>query len=107
MKSSYYQSLKPVILNFFNISNDAIHIHIGFGCLALILIFSHRKISSPLVLVPGFFLSCMMEVLDLWDGYRFGEAFKFAESLHDILNTNLIPFVIVLLAKFKKSNFAI
>ncbi len=104
MEASFYQSLKPVILSFFSISKDAIHIHIGFVCLALTLFVSSKKISSLYALLPGLFISVLMEILDLWDGYRLSGTFKIAGTIHDLVNTNLIPVMIILLVKTKKFN---
>lgn len=100
---SLYQSMKPHILHFFALTNDAIHIHIGFACLVFMLLVSKKKLSSFYVIIPGFILSLVMELLDLRDDYSTPGGMRFGESFHDIVNTNLIPFVLVLLAKFKKN----
>lgn len=99
---SFYQSIKPVILELFNLSKDAIHIHIGFACLIIVLLISKKKLSSFYVILPGFILSLLMEVLDLHDDYTYLRELRFGASLHDIINTNFIPVVLVLLAKFRR-----
>lgn len=99
---SFYQSIKPVIGDFLQLSRDAIHIHIGFACLILTLLLTKKKLSSLTVLLAGFILSLLMEVMDLWDDYHLRGITNWGASLHDIVNTNLIPFVLVILAKFKK-----
>jgi hypothetical protein len=42
-----------------------------------------------------------MEAVDLRDGFREDQV-NWAASLHDLVNTNLIPLVIVLLARRKR-----
>lgn len=97
-----YQEIKPIILNFLDVSRDAIHIHIGFACLALVLLVTTKKLSSFSILLPGFIVSLLMELMDLRDYYNFRGRFIFVDHLHDLVNTNLIPFILVLLAKRKK-----
>jgi hypothetical protein len=99
---SWYQALKPVLLELLGLTKDAIHIHVGFFSLVLVLIVSKLKLSSWKILIPGFCLSLLMEIHDLRDDYVYGEALHFSASLHDLINTNLIPLVLVLMAKSKK-----
>lgn len=99
---SFYQSLKPVILELLGLTRDAVHIHVGFFCLVLVLLFTQKKANSWFVLLPGFLVSLMMEFMDLWDDYHARHVLNFMASLHDLINTNLIPVVIVLLVRRKK-----
>lgn len=99
---SWYQQFKPILLDFFNLSKDAIHIHIGFFCLIIFLLISRRKLDSWIILIPGLFISILMEILDLRDDYVYTETLRFSASLHDLVNTNLIPFILVILAKRRK-----
>lgn len=99
---SWYQQLKPVLLDLFGLSKDAIHIHIGFFCLIIFLLLSRRKLNSWILLLPGLCLSVILEILDLRDDFVHEGTFRFGASLHDLVNTNLIPFLLVVLAKRKK-----
>lgn len=99
---SLYQQLKPILLQFFKLSKDAIHIHVGFFSLLVFLLFSGRKLNSLINLIPGLSLSIMMEILDLRDNLVYAGTLRLGASLHDLVNTNLIPFVLVLLAKRRK-----
>lgn len=99
---SWYQALKPVLLEFFGLTKDAIHIHVGFFSLVLVLLVTKKKLSSWKILIPGFCLSLLMEIHDLRDDYVYGVALHLGASLHDLVNTNLIPIVLVLMAKSKK-----
>lgn len=98
-----YQSMKPIILNFLHVSRDAIHIHVGFICLVLTLLFTKKKLNSFYSILPGFIVSVLMELMDLRDDYVARGVLKFGASLHDLVNTNFIPFILVLLAKRLKT----
>jgi hypothetical protein len=90
---SDYQIFKLWVLAVIPLTKDAIHIYIGFaGLLAAVILF-RRRLSSYQALLPGLLVSLAMEVLDLRDGY------SVAASVHDIVNTNLLPFVLVTLAR--------
>jgi hypothetical protein len=97
MRSSY-QVFKLGILAVLPLAKDAIHIYIGFLCLLVALIVLRRKLSSFWCLAPGLLVACAMEVFDLRDG------FPWQESVKDIVNTNLIPLILVLLARWQTFN---
>jgi hypothetical protein len=98
MKSGY-QIFKLWWISVLPLTKDAIHIYIGFLCLLLALILFRRKLGSFTALIPGLLVSLTMEALDLRDG------FALSESIKDIVNTNLIPFLLVLLARWRTFNF--
>ena len=98
MKSDY-QLFKLWVLAVIPLTKDAIHIYIGFLGLMVGLVIFRRKLSSYQALIPGFLLSVLLEILDLRDGNSVGA------SVHDIVNTNLLPFVLVTLARLQAFNF--
>lgn len=95
---SDYQIFKLGWLAVLPLTKDAIHIYIGFLCFLVALILLRRKLTSYQALLPGFLVSLALEVFDLRDG------FGVLASLKDVVNTNLIPFVLVLLARWKSFN---
>ncbi len=97
MKSDY-QLFKLWWVSVLPLTKDAIHIYIGFLCLLLALILFRRKLSSFTALIPGLVVAMAMEALDLRDGYGIGESIK------DIVNTNLMPFLLVLLTRWQTFN---
>lgn len=97
---SNYQIFKLGWLAVLPLTKDAIHIYIGFLCLLVALILFRRSLSSYTALIPGLVVSLAMEVFDLRDGY------DLLASLKDVINTNLMPFVLVLLARWKTFNFS-
>jgi hypothetical protein len=96
--NSRYQLLKLGLLAVLPLAKDAIHVYIGFLCLLVALILFRRKLSSFTALIPGLLFACVLEVFDLRDG------FAWKESVKDIVNTNLMPFVLVLLARWRTFN---
>ena len=97
---SNYQIFKLGWLAVLPLTKDAIHIYIGFLCLLVALILFRRSLSSYTALIPGLVVSLAMELFDLRDGY------DLLASLKDVINTNLMPFVLVLLARWKTFNFS-
>ena len=102
MVDSFYQKLKPVINELLGLSNDAIHMHIGVAVFVITILITKKKLNHWNLLIPVFIISIMLECLDLFDDWRFEGTFHIARSLHDIINTNLIPLVLVWLARKKK-----
>jgi hypothetical protein len=98
MKSDY-QIFKLWWVSVLPLTKDAIHVYIGFLCLLLALILFRRKLGSFTALIPGILVSITMEVFDLRDGYAW------MESAKDLVNTNLIPFLLVLLTRWRTFNF--
>ena len=98
MKSNY-QLLKLWLLAALPLTKDAIHVYIGFLCLLVALILLRRRLTSYWALLPGLVVSVTMEIFDLRDGYGW------TASIHDLINTNLMPFVLVTLARLQTFNF--
>jgi hypothetical protein len=90
---SDYQLFKLWVLAVIPLTKDAVHVYVGFVGLLAGLILFRRRLSSYQALVPGFLVSLAMEIFDLRDGYTV------AASVHDLVNTNLLPFVLVTLAR--------
>jgi len=97
MKSDY-QVFKLWWVSVLPLTKDAIHVYVGFLCLLLALIVFRRRLSSFTALIPGIVVSIAMEILDLRDG------FGWLASLKDLVNTNLIPFLLVLLTRWRTYN---
>lgn len=99
MIPSQYQQFKLIIIEILSLSRDAIHIHVGFAALILTLLFSRKKLHHWSILLPSFILSVLMETLDVWDELNTIGRVLVGASLHDLINTNLIPFILVVWAR--------
>ena len=99
--TSTYQRIKLLVLSILPLTKDAIHVYVGCACLLATAALLRWPLSSYRVLVPGLLLSLAMEVVDLRDGRR-QEKVHWVGSAHDLVNTNLIPLAIVLLARKRR-----
>lgn len=99
MGTSWYQLFKLHFLALVPLAKDAVHIYVGLLALLVATLLLRLPIRSLRVLIPGLVLSLVMEALDLrddlsWLGYlRWGASFK------DVLNTNAVPSLLVILAR--------
>jgi hypothetical protein len=90
-----YQDWKLLWLSVLPLTKDAIHIYVGFLAFLGSLLLLRLRITSYFALLPGLVISLAMEVFDLRDG------FELAESVKDLVNTNLIPFLLVQIARWR------
>lgn len=95
---SNYQVFKLGWLAVLPLTKDAIHIYIGFLCFLVALILFRRRLTSFWALLPGVLVSLLLEYFDLRDGAGW------LASVKDVVNTNLIPLVLVLLARWRTIN---
>ena len=101
MYSSSYQEFKLIVVNMLGLSKDAIHIYLGLTVFFLaVALWKKGRINLAAVL-PVLILAIGMESIDLYDNYRSIGSMYWLNSLHDIINTNFWPTVIVLLARFR------
>lgn len=101
VRTSAYQLLKLRVLSVLPLAKDAFHVYIGFGCYAATAILFRLPLGSGRALIPGFLISLAMELVDLRDNVRDGGRPLWADSLKDIVNTNLIPLAIMTLARLR------
>ena len=92
---SPYQQLKNEILAAVHLSKDAVHLYIGIGCFLLSILVFRFAPTAYRSLVLGLLVSLGMEAMDLHDNVRYRETTRALASLHDLVNTNLLPYLIV------------
>jgi hypothetical protein len=98
---SEYQLLKRQILEVLPVSKDAVHMYIGIACL-LVSIFAFRLPPAAWrSLLLGLLVSLVMEALDLRDNVRYPATVRAVEAVHDLVNTNLAPFLLVLTMRLR------
>ena len=98
---SEYQLLKRQILEVLPVSKDAVHMYIGLGCLLLSIFALRIAPAAWRALLLGFLVSLVMEGLDLRDNIRYPPTVRVVEALHDLVNTNLAPFLFVLTLRLR------
>jgi hypothetical protein len=104
-ETSTYQRIKLAVLQVLPLTKDAVHVYIGCACLLATASLLRWPLSSYKVLLPGLLLSLAMEVADLRDGWRQNEI-HWAGSVKDLVNTNVIPVAIVVLARRRRLRIA-
>ena len=92
---SPYQQLKGQILSVVGLSKDSVHLYIGIGCFLLSILVLRFAPTAYRSLALGLLVSFAMEALDLRDNMRYPETTRALASLHDLANTNLLPYLIV------------
>jgi hypothetical protein len=97
LSTAAYQNFKIVITNFFYLTRDAVHVHLGFAMLVLTIVLTKRKLHDAKILIPGFLLSIVMELLDMSNDLTRSKVYPM-EYFHDLVNTNAIPICLVILA---------
>jgi hypothetical protein len=99
VKTSDYQLLKLRVLDVIPITKDAAHIYVGMAFLLLALLVFRAPLRSFWALLPGLLAALAMEVFDLRDDRASVGHFRWSASFKDVVNTNLLPFVLVTLAR--------
>jgi hypothetical protein len=100
--TSSYQQLKLYVLSVVPLPKDALHIYVGFFCLLGALVLLRRRLSSFSALLPGLAVSVAMELLDLRDHLREHGRPLWGSHVHDLVNTNLLPFLLVAAARLRQ-----
>jgi hypothetical protein len=92
---SPYQQLKTQILAAVGLSKDSVHLYIGIGCFLLSILVLRFAPTAYRSLLLGLVVSLAMEAMDLRDNVRYRETTRVLASLHDLVNTNLLPYLVV------------
>lgn len=99
VQTSKYQLFKLRVLDVIPVSKDAAHIYVGMACLLLALLIFRAPLRSYWALLPGLIAAVTMEVFDLRDDLVSVGHFRWLASLKDMVNTNLLPLVLVTMAR--------
>ena len=98
VRTSEYQLFKLKLLGFVPVTKDAAHVYIGMTCLLFALLVLRIPLRSFRALIPGIVVALAMEVFDIRDDLQIGGP-RWGASLHDLVNTNLIPLVLVTVSR--------
>jgi hypothetical protein len=99
VETSKYQLFKLRVLDTIPVSKDAAHVYVGMGCLLLALLVLRMPLRSYWALLPGLVAALAMEVFDLRDDLVSVGHFRWSASLKDVINTNLLPLILVTVAR--------
>lgn len=92
-----YHWAKGYITAMLHMPSDSVHIYIGVICLLVAVLCFNLSIRSYWALLPCFIVSVVMETFDVAYRYAKFQGLDLAGSAIDILHTNLIPLLLVLL----------
>ena len=100
METSTAQSVKFTIVEISHLSKDAIHIYLGLGVFVVGL---PKAIQSSLVpWLAVLLVASLGEIVDMHDDIKTLGYWRWAASLHDVLNTVVWPTVLLILAQFTR-----
>lgn len=99
--TSFYQSIKLNTVELLGLSKDAIHIHIGLLVFILSLVMITKGRVSFVAFIPVLVVASSMEALDLFDDFHSLGNLNWGNSLHDVINTCMWPFLICLIFRFE------
>lgn len=102
MAMSPFQSFKHQLVNFADLSKDALHIYVGLAVFLLVVAVARKGLRSGLAMLAVVLVAVAGELLDLRDEFRLHERIKWLASLHDLVNTCFWPLVLWLLARYTR-----
>ncbi|MCS4292729.1 putative membrane protein YqgA involved in biofilm formation [Comamonas sp. BIGb0152] len=94
METTAIQSVKLVIVSATGLSKDALHIYVGIA-IFLVARLAFRKYANMFLPVAVVVVAaCIGELLDMRDDINSLGYWRWAASLHDVVNTAFWPFVL-------------
>jgi hypothetical protein len=100
METSTVQSIKLAIASGLGLSKDTLHVYVGLLVLFGTALASRRPLRSFVPWLAVLAVALAGEVVDGLDDIHSHGHWRWAASLHDIINTMVWPSVIVALARF-------
>jgi hypothetical protein len=102
MAMTPFQSLKHEVVQFADLSKDALHIYVGLAAFLIVAAIARKGLRSGWALLAALVVAVAGEVLDLRDELRTREHLNWLASLHDLVNTCFWPAVLWLLARYTR-----
>ncbi|MGJ7542283.1 hypothetical protein [Variovorax sp. LT1R16] len=99
METSLVQASKLVIVSATGLSKDALHLYAGLSVFLIVAAITRKQIASWLPWSMVFAVAVTAEFLDMRDDVLSLGYWRWAASLHDLVNTIFWPTVFFLLAR--------
>ncbi|OVE80877.1 hypothetical protein BVY03_05295 [bacterium K02(2017)] len=96
-----YENFKSLMVQVLGLSKDAIHVHVGVLLFLFWAIIFKKPLSHKGNLIPVFMIALGMEIMDLSHDYLALVSIDWVGSLHDLINTVILPVLIWLAFKFR------
>ncbi|MDR2549611.1 MAG: hypothetical protein LBD10_05345 [Desulfobulbus sp.] len=100
METSAFQSLKLAVVSATGLSKDALHVYVGLAVFLATSVALRKPLRSAVPWLAAIAVALAGEALDMRDDIASFGHWRWAASMHDILNTLFWPTVLLLLAKF-------
>lgn len=100
MATSTFQAAKLQVITFFELSKDALHIHIGMLVFVAAVVLLRRPMRSAWPIGLALIAACAGEMFDARDNISDFGTWHVAASLHDIANTTFWPAVLFALSRW-------
>ncbi|MEJ2900126.1 hypothetical protein [Acinetobacter sp. NS-4] len=101
MYLSTFQELKIYVVNFTELSRDALYIYAGLVLFFIVAFFHHRQLKSKWAILTVLIVAIAAELLDARDDLINYGLWRIGSSVHDIINTIFWPLLIWLMARFR------
>jgi hypothetical protein len=99
METSAVQSIKLAIVEATGLSKDTLHVYVGLSVFLVVAAASKRSIASWIPWLAVLLVALLGEAVDMRDDLMSVGHWRWAASLHDVLNTVFWPSVLLLLAR--------
>ncbi len=101
MYLSTFQELKMYVVDFTELSRDALHIHAGLLLFFMVAFFHHRQLKSHVAIWAVVVMAIGAELFDARDDLINHGLWRIGASLHDIINSIFWPWLIWFMARFR------
>ena len=95
-----YQNFKLFLVDTLGLAKDGFHIVLGFLILLVFARLFSLRLGSWKVLIAPVVFALLLEVLDVRDALRYSYPINWINSLHDIVVTVLLPFLLVIYSRY-------
>lgn len=102
MATSTFQAAKLDVVSLFELSKDALHIHVGLLVFIAAAILLRRPLRSAIPIMLVLVVACIAETFDARDDISDLGYWRVGASMHDIVNTMFWPAVLFALARYTK-----
>ncbi|MCG2592892.1 hypothetical protein LZ009_08875 [Ramlibacter sp. XY19] len=99
METTAVQAIKLAIVAATGLSKDALHIYVGLAVFLVAAAASRRPVASWLPWIAVLAVALLGEAVDMRDDLLSIGHWRWAASLHDVLNTVFWPTVLMVLAR--------
>jgi hypothetical protein len=102
METSIVQATKHAIVTATGLEKDALHVYVGLTVFFVVAVLFKKSLRSLWPCLVVLAVAIAGEILDMRDDLASLGYWRWKASLHDLVNTQFWPVVILLLARFSR-----